>query len=186
MVHILRKTTTFSHATNGFPAKWQLRNERRNSILITPSYPDLGSASDWLKEVSHALRPIRSTIQIWVVRRRQYAISALVSQTSFRGETVGGVAKCRLFSQTNGPITRQKSSIFFGNIVPTCSPTNQFKFYLKIPFYFHLSVKSAMSTSIFLSTARKKPVEKAIFLRFHVGVKRRNLIGSFALDIGKP
>ena len=31
--------------------------------------------------------------------RHQYGISALVSQTSFRGETVGGIAKCRLFSQ---------------------------------------------------------------------------------------
>ena len=63
-------------------------------------YPDLaGSASDWLNQISHAARPIRSTTQIWVVTRHQYGISALVSQTSFRGETSGGVAKCRLFSQ---------------------------------------------------------------------------------------
>ena len=33
-----------------------------------------------------------------VFTRHQYGISALVSQTSFRGETSGGVAKCRLFS----------------------------------------------------------------------------------------
>ena len=39
------------------------------------------------------------TIQIWVVTRHQYGISAPVSQTSFRGETFGGVATCRLFSQ---------------------------------------------------------------------------------------
>ena len=31
----------------GFPAKWWRRNERRNSILMTRRYPDLGSASDW-------------------------------------------------------------------------------------------------------------------------------------------
>ena len=31
--------------------------------------------------------------------RHQYGISALVSQTSFGGETSGSVAKCRLFSQ---------------------------------------------------------------------------------------
>ena len=31
--------------------------------------------------------------------RHQYGISALVSQASFRGETSGSVAKCRLFSQ---------------------------------------------------------------------------------------
>ena len=43
--------------------------------------------------------PIRSTTQIWVVTRHLYGISALVSQKSFRGETSGGVAKCRLLSQ---------------------------------------------------------------------------------------
>ena len=60
--------------------------------------PDLGSACDWLEQNSHAKRPIRSTIQIWVVRRHQYGISALVSQMSFRRETSDGVAKYRLFS----------------------------------------------------------------------------------------
>ena len=46
-----------------------------------------------------AVRPIRSTTQYWVVTSHQYGISALVSQMSFRGETSGGVVKCRLFSQ---------------------------------------------------------------------------------------
>ena len=102
-LHSLRKQTTLRDATNGFPANWSLRNERRNSILgmMTNHYPDLNSASDWLKQVSHASRPIRSTTQIWVVTRYQYGISALASQTSIRGETVGGVAHCRLFSQAN-------------------------------------------------------------------------------------
>ena len=40
-----------------------------------------------------------NTTQIWVVTRHQYGNSALVSQTSFRGQTRGGVAKCPLFSQ---------------------------------------------------------------------------------------
>ena len=62
-------------------------------------HPDLDSASDWLNQISHAARPIRSTTQIWVVTRHQYGISALVPQTSFGGKTNGGVAKCRLFSQ---------------------------------------------------------------------------------------
>ena len=95
----LRKKPTFHHATTGLPAKWRLGNECRNSRVITHHYPDLGSASDWLKLISRAARPIRSTIQIWVVTRHRYGISALVSQTSFHGETSGGVAKCRLFSQ---------------------------------------------------------------------------------------
>ena len=81
----------------GFPAKWRLRNKRRHSILMTSHYPDLGSASDWLKQISLAARPIRSTTQIWLVTRHQYGISALVPETSFRRETSSGVAKCRRF-----------------------------------------------------------------------------------------
>ena len=41
---------------------------------------DLGSASDWLKKISLAVRPIRITTQIWVV-----TLSAVISQTSSRG-----------------------------------------------------------------------------------------------------
>ena len=68
---------------------------------MTRHYPDLDSASDWLNQISHAARPIRSTTQIWVVTRHQYGISPLVSQTSFRGVIIDGVAKCRLFSQAS-------------------------------------------------------------------------------------
>ena len=65
----------------------------------------MGSASDWLCRVGNLLQPIRSITQIWVVTRYQYGISALVSQTSFRGETSGGDAKCPLLSQAmDGPI----------------------------------------------------------------------------------
>ena len=35
------------------------------------------------------------------VMRHRYGISALVFQASFGGETSSGVAKCRLFSQSN-------------------------------------------------------------------------------------
>ena len=63
---------------------------------MTCHYPDLSSASDWLRQLSHAAQLMRSTTQIWVVTRHQYEISALDSQTSFRGKTSGGVAKCRL------------------------------------------------------------------------------------------
>ena len=95
----LRKQPTFGDATTGFPAKWRLRNEHRNSIMMTRRYPDLASASDWSCRVGNLIQPIRSTTQIWVVTRHQYGISALVSQTSFGGETSGSIAKCRLFSQ---------------------------------------------------------------------------------------
>ena len=50
----LRKQPTFGDATTGFPAKGRLRNERRNSILMTRHYSDLGSAPDWLNQISHA------------------------------------------------------------------------------------------------------------------------------------
>ena len=97
----LRKQPTFGDATNVFLAKWHLRNERRNSILMTRHYPDLGGDSDWLNRISHLTRPIRITAQIWLVTRHQSGISALVSQKSFGGENSGRVAKCRLFSQAN-------------------------------------------------------------------------------------
>ena len=64
---------------------------------MTRHYPDLASASDWLNQISRATRPIRSTTQIWVVTRHQYGISALVSQTSFGGETNGSVANVGCF-----------------------------------------------------------------------------------------
>ena len=36
---------------------------------MTRHYPDLGSALDWLKQIFHEARPIRSTAQIWVGTR---------------------------------------------------------------------------------------------------------------------
>ena len=57
----LRKQPTFGDATTGFPAKWRLRNERRNSILMTRHYQDLGSASNWSCRVGNLIQPIRST-----------------------------------------------------------------------------------------------------------------------------
>ena len=40
----------------------EITSEKREqkSILMTPHYPNLGSASDWLKQISQAARPIRS------------------------------------------------------------------------------------------------------------------------------
>ena len=63
---------------------------------MTCHYPDLSSASDWLRQISFAARPIRSISQIWVVTRYQYGIFVVVSQTSFRGDISDGVAKRRL------------------------------------------------------------------------------------------
>ena len=86
MTTSLRTQPTFCLAMTGFPPKWRLRNDSRNSILMTCHYPCLGSANDWLKQISHAARPVRSTSQIWVVTDHQYGISSLVSQTSFQSQ----------------------------------------------------------------------------------------------------
>ena len=99
-----RKQPTFGDATTVSPAKWRLRNERRNSVLMTRHSPDLGrldlgSASDWSYSVGNLIQPIRSTTQIWGVTRHQYGNFVLFSQTSVGRKASGSVAKCRLFSQ---------------------------------------------------------------------------------------
>ena len=75
---------------------------------MTRHYPDLGSASDWLNQNSHAARLIRSTTQIWAVMCHQYGIFALVSQTSFGGETSGSIAKSCLFSQASDFLNKRQ------------------------------------------------------------------------------
>ena len=60
-------------------------------------YQDLGSASDRLKQIFHAARPIRSTAQILVEISHKHGISLLFSQTSFRGL----ISTCQLFTQAS-------------------------------------------------------------------------------------
>ena len=75
-------------------------------------FPDLGSSSDWLNQISHVGQPIRSSTKIWVVTRLQYGISALVSHMSFGEETTSSVAKRWLFSQAtpNGAQNKDASA----------------------------------------------------------------------------
>ena len=68
---------------------------------MTCHHPDLASASDWSLRMGILLQPIRSTTQIWVVKRHQYRISSLVSHTSSRVGISGGVVKRLLFSIYN-------------------------------------------------------------------------------------
>ena len=56
----LRKQPTFCDATTDFFAKWRLGNERRNSILMTRHYPDMGCASDWMKQISNLSKALHS------------------------------------------------------------------------------------------------------------------------------
>ena len=46
-------------------------------------------------------RPIRSTIQFWVVTCQQYGIYSTVPQISLCRETSGGVVECQLFFEGN-------------------------------------------------------------------------------------
>ena len=95
------KKKFFSRCHHWFPHDVRETSEE-NSILITCHCPVLDSASDWLKQISLAAEPIRSTTQIWVLTRHQYRMSALVPQTIIsRGNLLNDVAKCQLFSQSN-------------------------------------------------------------------------------------
>ena len=91
-------------------------------MLMTYHYPDLGSACDWLNQISQAARPIRSTTHVWVVTRHQYGISALVSQTSFGGKPVGaspnvgcflGLTLAKLTATKDGPSRILSSTITY-------------------------------------------------------------------------
>ena len=95
----LRRQVTFGNAATGFPAKWCLRKECRNSILMMCRYPDLGSASDWLNQISHVARTIRSTTQIWVVNVISMEFLLLFLRRHL--ETISSIAKCRPFFQAN-------------------------------------------------------------------------------------
>ena len=57
---------------------WEKKPTFATPLLVSPwndvwetsaeiQYPDLGSASDWLKQIFHMAQPIRGTTQIWVV-----------------------------------------------------------------------------------------------------------------------
>ena len=84
-----RRQLTFCDAFIDFPAKWRLRNERRNSILMTCHYSDLASASDWLRQLYLGAQHH----QIRVVTLHQRGISALDPQAAFREGTSIGRAK---------------------------------------------------------------------------------------------
>ena len=67
---------------------------------MTRHYADLGSAFDWLKQISLPERPIRSTTKILVVTRHPYGISRVRSSDAiWRG---------------NKPWRREISAIFPG------------------------------------------------------------------------
>ena len=87
--------------------------------------------------VENLHHPIRSTTQIWVVTRHQYGNSAIVCQTSFRRETRGCAAKCRMFSQAVRGSSAEKRT----NSKPLSYKLNIFSRYLIFKFYVSCFVK---------------------------------------------
>ena len=81
-----------------FPCKMMSEKQHRNSILMMHHYSDLGIASDWLKQISYGTTNQKHYPDLSSDASSVWNFCA-VSQTSFRGETRGGVAKCWLFSQ---------------------------------------------------------------------------------------
>ena len=77
------------------PAKWRLRKKRGISILLTRRFPDLGSASDWSKEIFSQSEAQPRSWKCHVISM-EFSRSFL-DQKSFRGETSGGVGKRRVF-----------------------------------------------------------------------------------------
>ena len=73
-----RKQPTSGDVTNGFPAKWRLRNDRRNCWRDTCQIWVALLIGRVAKE--NLLQPNRSSIQIWVVTRHRYGICVLVFQ----------------------------------------------------------------------------------------------------------
>ena len=55
------KIVDISRRQHWFPRELASENRPQNYILMTRHYPDLGNASDRLKQISHGERPIRST-----------------------------------------------------------------------------------------------------------------------------
>ena len=111
------KQPTCRDPTTGFPAKWPLRNERRNSILVTCHYEDLVSTSDWLKQFFSRGTTNQKHYPDLRGDMSSDGISELISLTSFTGETSGDVTKCRLFSQAIYIIRDLSRSITWGAFV---------------------------------------------------------------------
>ena len=63
---------------------------------MTCYFPDLGNDFDWLKLASSNQKHVVTRV---VILHDQHGISVHISQSSFRGETSGGVAIYRLFAQ---------------------------------------------------------------------------------------
>ena len=137
--------------------------------LMTCYYLDLGIASDWLKQTSLAARPIKRTTLIWLVKRHQYGISALVLQTSLRGEDSGGLANC---SSVKHEVLWEKCTLFEFQYISHFS-TN-WGHYIYVSYWRrdrHFTWSSKLHEGLFFS-------ERRLYLHFSVTLRPWVLIQS--------
>ena len=104
MASSLRKQPTFCNTTTGFPAKWSLRNECRNSILIKYHYPDLASRTC----EENLLQPIRQCSGQRTGRKRFHTF-----YHNTRAHKVSGALEvelnCVLYSGLNFVLVQRKN-----------------------------------------------------------------------------
>ena len=70
------KTAEISPHHHWFPCEMTSKQPSANPILMTCHYPNVGTAFDWLKQISLAARQISSTTHIWVATRHHYRVCA--------------------------------------------------------------------------------------------------------------
>ena len=131
-----RITATISWFHQRFPC--ELSSEERAQKFHTDDLILFSAGQcSWL--VGNLLQTITRTIQIWVVTRYLCAISELVLQTPFRGETVRSVAKCRLFLvHLNLAWENRRHSA----TLPTVFPRNDvWEASAEIPYWWRVSAK---------------------------------------------
>ena len=90
-----KKTANISRRNHWFPR--EMTSEERVQKFHTDAYPDLACASYLSSKWDICYNAKRCRYPSVEVTRHQYGFSALVSQTSFRGETSGGVANVSCF-----------------------------------------------------------------------------------------
>ena len=96
-----KKTADISRRHHSrFLTRRRLRNKRRNSILITRHYSDLGSASARIKNCFNQWKALQSLY----LDLGSDASSVMEFVPSFPAQTSGFLAKCRLFQAKPYPV----------------------------------------------------------------------------------
>ena len=119
---------------------------RRNSILMTCHYPDLGRASNWSCHEVNMLQPIRSTSKNWVVTRHQYGIfCSRFPRRQFAGKPA---------------VLSRKVCQHLQTFVWNCVPYTGLKFEKKKIFFFSLFFFAGLHSRIFIGRWSSRWIEK--------------------------